>query len=140
MTRNALFGALFIITIGVATGLSLAQTGRAQAGSEAKDTAKPLRHVVLFSFKDGTPAEKLGEIETAFAALPGKIDAIADFEWGRNQRTDDRAHGFTHCFVVTFADEAALEAYDVHEAHVAFKELVGPHASDVLIADFYATP
>ena len=140
MARNAIFGALLVITVGVAGGLSLAQSGRAQEGTAAKAPAtQPLRHVVLFSFKDDTPASKLREIEAAFAALPGQVEAISEFEWGLNQRTDDRAHGFTHCFVVTFDDVEALQAYDVHEAHVAFKELVGPHVVDVLIADYYAS-
>ncbi len=46
------------------------------------------RHVVLFKFKEGTPAETITEIETAFRALPDKIDAIKDFEWGTSKTVE----------------------------------------------------
>ena len=41
-----------------------------------------LRHVVLFQFKDGTPEDKVREIEDAFRALPAKIDIIQGFRVG----------------------------------------------------------
>ena len=91
-----------------------------------KECPKLLRHVVLFKFKDGTTAEKIKEVETSFAALPGKIDSIKRFEWGTNV-SKELTEGFTHCFVVTFADEAGLEAYLNNPDLVAFrKSLSGP--------------
>jgi len=37
-----------------------------------------LRHVVMFQFKAGTEIRTIREIESAFAALPSKIEAIRD--------------------------------------------------------------
>src|SRR5688500_16847280 len=78
--------------------------------------AAPLRHVVLFRFKEGTPPEKIREIEQAFAQLQTKIDTITDYEWGTNESPEGLADGFTHCFLVTFADSKGRDAYLPHAA------------------------
>lgn len=96
-----------------------------------------LRHVVLFQFKDGTPAEKVCEIEDAFRGLPAKIDAIQDFEWGTDVSVEGKAGGFTHCFFVTFASEADRDGYLPHPDHAAFGALLRPHLEDVLVVDYW---
>ena len=73
---------------------------------ECKVSAKMLRHVVLFRFKEGTSPEQIKEVENAFASLPGKIDIIKRFEWGTNVSAENRSEGFTHCFVLSFLNEA----------------------------------
>ena len=65
-------------------------------------TDSVLRHVVLFKFKDATPAEKLKEIEAAFGALPSKIKEIQDYEWGLNNSPEGLNKGLTHCFFCHF--------------------------------------
>jgi hypothetical protein len=105
--------------------------------SAEKEPCRVLRHVVLFKFKDGTKPEDVRRIETAFAALPGKIDAIHDFEWGTDVSVEDRAQGFTHCFVVTFASEADRAKYLPHPAHAEFGSIVGPHLEKVLVVDYW---
>lgn len=96
-----------------------------------------LRHVVLFKFKDGTTAEQVQAIVDAFAALPGKIDAIVDFEYGTDVSIEGRAEGLTHGFLVTFRDEAGRAAYLPHPAHAEFGKLVGPHLDKVLVFDYW---
>ena len=96
-----------------------------------------LRHVVLFQFKDGTPAENVREIEEAFRALPDKIDVIQDFEWGTDVSVESKAEGFTHCFFVTFATEADRDAYLPHPAHAAFGAVLRPHLEKVLVLDYW---
>ena len=96
-----------------------------------------LRHVVLFQFKDGTPDESIRAIEHAFRALPGKIGAIQDFEWGTDVSVEGKADGFTHCFFVTFASEADRDAYLPHPAHTAFGTLLRPHLEKVLVIDYW---
>jgi len=95
-----------------------------------------LRHVVLFSWKKETSEEKIKEIEQAFADLPGRIDVIEDFEWGTDVSVENRAHGFTHCFFVSFKTEEDRDAYLPHPAHQAFVELVTPLFEDVLVIDY----
>ena len=97
-----------------------------------------LRHVVMFKFKEGTTAEQVKQIEQAFAALPGKIDTIIGFEFGTDVSVEGKSKGFTHCFLVTFRDEAGRAVYLPHPAHDAFVKLVVPHVEDVLVVDYWA--
>ncbi len=100
--------------------------------------ARVLRHIVLFAFKpEATPSE-IASVEEAFAALPGQIPEIIDFEWGTDVSIEGRAQGFTHCFLVTFADEAGREAYLPHPAHQAFVALVSQHRERGLVIDYWA--
>jgi hypothetical protein len=96
-----------------------------------------LRHVVLFKFKENTTDEQVGQIERAFCALPDKIDAIYDFEWGTDVSVENRQQGFTHCFLVTFLSEEDRAKYLPHPAHKAFGKLLGPHLDKVLVIDYW---
>jgi len=118
--------------------------GQAGAQAEAKSNSSKtsrgdsvLRHVVLFKFKDDASKEQVKEVTDAFSALPGKIDAIKEFEWGTDVGVEKLAQGFTHCFIVTFADEKGRDAYLPHPAHEDFKKIVGPVLDKVLVVDFW---
>ena len=100
-------------------------------------TTRVLRHVVLFGFKPAATPAQIAEVEQAFAALPGQIDAIRDFEWGTNVSIEGKAAGFTHCFFVTFADEAGRAVYLPHPAHQAFGQILRPHLENVLVLDYW---
>jgi len=97
-----------------------------------------LRHVVLFSFKDGTTRADVKKIENAFAALPSKIWQIRDFEWGTDVSVENLAKGYTHCFFVTFRSEADRDAYLPHPEHKKFGKILGPHMEQVLVLDYWA--
>jgi hypothetical protein len=97
------------------------------------------RHVVCFKFKDDASKEQVTAIEKAFAELPKKIDTITDYEWGTNVSPENHAQGFTHCFIVTFADQKGLEAYIPHDAHQAFVKKLGPIIDKVFVIDFVAS-
>lgn len=114
---------------------SIAETPKVE---EVKPTEKMLRHVVLFKFKDESSEADIKKVEEAFMGLPSKIDAIKDFEWGTNNSPENLAQGFTHCFFVTFADEAGRAEYLPHPDHKAFGEVLGPHLDKVLVIDYWA--
>lgn len=97
-----------------------------------------LRHVVLFKFKDGTPPGKLREIEEKFRSLESRMPGIAGFEWGTNVSPEKLDQGFTHCFLVTFPDAAARDAYLPHPAHQEFVDVLRPHLDKVLVIDYVA--
>jgi hypothetical protein len=99
---------------------------------------KVLRHIVLFKFKSDASEKQIKEVTDAFAALPKKIDAIKGFEWGTDVSPEKKSEGFTHCFVVTFADEKGRDEYLPHEAHKDFVKLVGPVLDKVLVVDYWA--
>lgn len=123
----------------LALGFAFMAAGCASLGGpDAVPSRDVVRHVVLFKFKDGASPDQVRAIEEGFAELPGKIDAIRDFEWGTDMSTENLAQGYTHCFVVTFADAAGRDAYVPHPAHKEFVELLGPHLDKVLVIDFHA--
>jgi hypothetical protein len=118
--------------------LSLAAVIRLSSADDAKSPTSVLRHVVFFKFKPGTDEAKLAEIVDAFRALPGKIDAIQDFEYGTDVGVEGLSKGFTHCFFVTFADEKGRDAYLPHPAHQEFVAILKPHLDDVCVVDYKA--
>jgi lysophospholipase L1-like esterase len=109
-------------------------------GSAAPASDKLLRHVVLFKFKDDVTKPQVQEVIDAFSALPGRIPEIHAFEWGTDVSVENLANGFTHCFFVTFRDEAARATYLPHPAHQEFVKLVGPRVDKVLVVDYWTKP
>lgn len=106
----------------------------------AKEGAKVLRHVVMFKFKETSAPADVERIVKAFGELPGKIPEIKGFEWGTDNSPEGLQQGLTHCFLITFADEAGRDAYLPHPAHQAFVELVGPHVEKVTVIDYWTRP
>jgi Stress responsive A/B Barrel Domain len=131
-----------ILALGFALGgallASLLYCGAAPVVAQEEKQAAPLRHVVLFKFKDDATKEQIQEIVAGFAALPKKIDGIAAFEWGTNNSPEGLAQGFTHCFVVTFKDAKSRDAYLPHPAHKEFVGLLMPRLDKVFVVDYFA--
>ncbi|WP_419189809.1 Dabb family protein [Stieleria marina] len=96
-----------------------------------------LRHAVFFKFKESTTDEDILSVTDAFAALPTKIPEIIDFQWGVNNSPEKLDEGFTHCFLLTFADEKGREVYLPHEAHKAFGDVLRPHMDGVFVIDYW---
>lgn len=129
----------FLICLGVpilATALSCL--------SFAEDTdSKPapervLRHVVAFKFKESAAPDAIKQVETAFAALPAKIQEIKGYEWGLNNSPEGLNKGCTHGFILTFHSEADRDAYLIHPDHKEFGKLVRAVLDDVFVIDFWA--
>lgn len=107
------------------------------AAHQPDNTEKVLRHVVLFGFKPTATPDDIRRVEQAFAELPGKIDAILDFEWGTDVSVEGKSEGYTHCFFVTFRDEAARAIYLPHPEHAAFGAVLRPYLEKVLVLDYW---
>jgi len=97
-----------------------------------------LRHVVLFGFADTVDREARDEIVRRFAALPASLPGVDAFEWGVNASPEGLARGHTHAFLLTFASEAARDAYLIHPDHVAFATWVTPQVATVTVVDYWA--
>lgn len=97
-----------------------------------------LRHVVLFKFKEGTPTEKIKEIEDAFGKLKVQIPQIYSYEWGLNNSPENLNKGLTHCFFLTFKSELDRAIYLPHPDHKAFGALLTPYLDDVLVVDYWS--
>ncbi|MCA9122568.1 MAG: Dabb family protein [Planctomycetales bacterium] len=98
---------------------------------------KVLRHAVFFSFKEDSSEEDVQRIVDAFRELPSKIEEIIDFTWGTNNSPEGLNDGFTHCFLLTFKDEAGRAAYLPHEAHKAFGDVLRGHNDKVFVIDYW---
>ncbi|WP_254509571.1 DUF459 domain-containing protein [Anatilimnocola floriformis] len=96
-----------------------------------------LRHIVLFKFKSDVSKEQIQEVVDAFGNLKNKIKQIKGYEAGTDVGVENRADGFTHGFVVTFASEKGREIYLPHPAHKEFGKLVGPRIEKVLVFDYW---
>lgn len=111
--------------------IAVNQTGRMDEGRPM------LRHVVLLKFKDDATAADVREVESAFVALPSKIDVIYDLEWGTDVSVENLHQGFTHCFFVSFRSEADRDEYLPHPAHEEFGNILRPHLDKVLVIDYW---
>lgn len=97
-----------------------------------------LRHIVMFQFEDGLADQDVTEIVDAFCNLENKIDSIADFEYGTNISKEGLSNGFTHCFVLTFESEPALQEYLKHQAHLDFVKMLQGKIAKVQVFDYWA--
>lgn len=103
----------------------------------SSDHQGSLRHVVIFQFRADATREQISKIEQEFALLPSIITTITGYEWGTNISTENKSKGFTHCFIVSFRDQAGLDTYLPHPAHLAFVDILKPALEDALVIDFF---
>jgi len=108
----------------------------ADSATRTKGKVKKIRHVVCFKFKEDATDTQIRKVEKAFAGLKKKIPEIKGLEWGVNNSPEGLNKGFTHCFIVTFADEKGREIYLPHPDHKAFVEILKPILDDVFVIDF----
>jgi len=136
LTRTTFFAGGFA-ALGAAVAAALMHSPTAAAAQDAAKAA-PLRHVVLFRFKADATKEQIQQIVEGFGALPKKIDGITAYEWGTDVSPEGKSEGFTHCFVVTFKDAKARDAYLPHQAHQDFIKLLLPRLEKVMVVDYFA--
>jgi len=102
-------------------------------------TKQVLRHVVLLKFKENTTPADITQLEDEFRTLATvKVSQVKEYEWGTNVSKENLDHGYTHCFILTFANEQDRDVYLVHEDHVAFVNMLKPHMSGATVIDFWA--
>lgn len=98
-----------------------------------------LRHVVLFKFKQNTPPADITLVEDQFRTLATvKLSQIKEYEWGTNVSKENLDRGYTHCFVLTFANEEDRNVYLDHADHVAFVNILKPHLDEATVIDYWA--
>jgi len=115
-------------------------TDDSPAAESTSTDGKVLRHAVFFSFKEEATDEQVDTIVQAFRDLPNKIEEITDFQWGINNSPEGKDDGFTHCFLLTFANEAGRETYLPHPAHKEFGKTLGGLNDQVFVIDYWGTP
>lgn len=79
-----------------------------------------MRHVVMFRFRDGAPANARESIEAGLARLPERIPEIESYRFGADLGL--REGNFDYCLVAEFADAEAFARYVEHPEHRRFIE------------------
>jgi hypothetical protein len=108
------------------------------ANAQQKNQKEVLRHVVLFGWKEGTDPVIIDKIVTAFGELKNKIKVIKEYEWGINSSPENLNNGLSHCFTITFTNEADRDAYLMHPDHKAFVALLNPAPEKITVVDYWA--
>lgn len=98
-----------------------------------------LHHVVLLRFTAACTPSDIAEISRRFAALPALIAGIQSFAGGPDCSPEGLQQGFTHGWLLSFADAAARDGYLHHPAHLEFVSFLKPFVDDVLVSDFHAS-
>jgi Stress responsive A/B Barrel Domain len=98
------------------------------------------KHVVLLKVAPEMPAREVAQALSELAALVGRVPGLVDFSGGANNSPESKAQGFTHGFVMTFADAVSRDAYLPHPMHVKAAERLGSilqrRADAVLVIDW----
>jgi hypothetical protein len=80
-----------------------------------------VKHVVLLRIRPDVAARDVEELFAEIGALRRTIAGIRDFSWGAYASPEGLHRGFTHGFVMTFADAASRDAYLPHPEHERVK-------------------
>jgi len=99
---------------------------------------EPIRHVVVFKYKQGTTEEQIRQVTNAFRDLKNTIPGIVSFEYGVNSSPEAKNHGFTHVYLLTFVDAKARDTYLPHPEHKKFGALLAKLGilEDVFVIDY----
>lgn len=98
------------------------------------------KHIVLLRFSPQTERETIAEIFEAVDELQEKIPGILEICAGPYESPEGLHKGFTHAFVVTFADVESRDAYLEHPDHEPVKQMIvealSGNLDNVLAFDF----
>lgn len=92
---------------------------------------EPVKHVVMFSFRQDVTRSDIKKVEQALLSLPNKIPQIQDYELGRDMKL---IAGQIHpagknraiYWSASFSCVSDYRRYDRHPAHVAFLKTLKP--------------
>ena len=80
-----------------------------------------VKHVVLMRFRTDAIPSAIDEVFADLATLKDSIPGMIDFSGGPYSSPEGLNKGFTHGFVMTFADAAARDSYLPHPEHEKVK-------------------
>jgi quinol monooxygenase YgiN len=95
-----------------------------------------VKHTVFLKFRDTTTPEQIEQVFNDLLDLSEAVEGIEDYVAGPNISPQGLSQGYTHGFIMTFADAAARDAYLPHPEHKAFEEKALPLIESVAVVDF----
>lgn len=99
-----------------------------------------IRHILFIAFTDSALPEQIQAVRSAFLQISDRVEGITSVEWGVNDSPEEKNAGYTHCVLMTFADEAARQRYLPHSAHDDLKAIFRPILQDIIVLDYILTP
>lgn len=97
-----------------------------------------IRHILLIKFKHSADAYDINQVKLLFEAMPNKVEGVVSVEWGLNDSPEGKNQGYTHCVLMTFANESARQHYLPHPEHESLKSVFLPLLDDIVVFDYQA--
>lgn len=95
-----------------------------------------VKHIALIKFKEGTSEDQINKAFDEIMDLSESVPGIEDYVSGANISPQGLSKGFSHAFVMTFADVAARDAYLVHADHQRVNANLQPLLDECTVVDF----
>lgn len=90
-----------------------------------------IRHIAVFTFTDEVTDEDIGALDVGLAALPGLIDEILSYSFGRDLGLSDGT--FDYGVIGDFDSADSFRIYSTHSEHVrVMATCVKPILKDVV--------
>ncbi|WP_373226686.1 Dabb family protein [Enterobacter cloacae complex sp. ESBL7] len=99
-----------------------------------------IRHILFITLTDDALPAQIDVVRLAFLRIPQQVEGVTRVEWGVNDSPEGKNSGYTHCVLMTFADDAARQRYLPHPAHDALKSIFRPVLQNIVVLDFTLAP
>jgi len=93
-----------------------------------------MKHIVMFDFKNENKQENLEKAKMMLEALVESIPTLKGMEVGINFSAEERAMDLS--LYSTFEEQAGLEAYATHPAHLEVVEFIKSVATASKVSDY----
>jgi hypothetical protein len=93
-----------------------------------------LVHIVMFQFKEENKETHMTRVKAMLEALPSRIETLKSMEVGIDVSKSERS--FDLVLTSTFEDQAALNAYAVHPAHLEVVSVIKEVTTMAKVVDY----
>ncbi len=93
-----------------------------------------VKHIVMIDFKEENKKENMQKVKTMLEALVEAVPTLKSMEVGINFSEESRAMDLS--LYTTFDDQAGLEAYAIHPAHLEVIKFIKTVATGTKVSDY----
>ena len=91
-------------------------------------------HLVFFAVRDGVSPEDVKDLISSIRGLKDEVSSTVDLSVGED--FSGRSGEYTHAFFVRFEDQAGLQEYMQHPAHLVVVEKLDERTTGRIVADY----